>query len=139
MKKEKIEKEKIIKEVILEIGLEKPSENFTDNIMHKLTLETKYSILNYKPVIGKKAWIIISAVIALSSLILILFTPSSEENILEKIGVSINLQPIFDKIKLFADSLFENINIPNSLLLGMLAILILALADRYLKKLIWSK
>jgi len=137
MEKNKVGKEKIIKDYILEIGLENPSEKFTENIMGKLIPETRYSAASYKPVIGKKTWIFISLIIILSSIILIIFAPSSEENILEKLGISIDLESVFDKFLLFTESLFQNLNIPIALLIGMSAIVILAIADKYLKKLIW--
>jgi hypothetical protein len=53
------------KSLLKQGGLEKVSANFTDNVMKKLRFAHKPLLADYKPVISKKGWVLISGFMTL--------------------------------------------------------------------------
>jgi len=58
--------DKLAKKVMQSSLLESPSLNFTDNVMAKVEASAKSNITVYKPLISKRAWLIISILVVSS-------------------------------------------------------------------------
>jgi len=60
MNSEEIKKDPIIKSILDEGGLEKPSRNFTNQIINTIKAQSKDSVFVYKPVISRSAWLVLA-------------------------------------------------------------------------------
>ena len=81
--------DKLAKKVIKTLPLERPSLDFTATIMTKIEARQTSSITTYKPLISKKAWLIISMIVA--GLLIYLFTLDSSEassGLLDKVDLT---------------------------------------------------
>lgn len=76
----RIKEDILVGRLIKEVGLEKPSSEFSANIMKMLVAQNRVKI--YKPLISRNSWIILG--IAVAIILLLLFF------------ASLNLTPIFD-------------------------------------------
>lgn len=77
MEKEQFDNDDVFKNIIRKGGLEQPSFDFTQNIMSKIQSSNYSSVYAYQPVISKKVWMFVSAVVAFL-LIFILLLPATE-------------------------------------------------------------
>lgn len=59
MSAEDINRDPVIKSIFDEGGLEQPSANFTSQIIKVIKSQSKDSVFVYKPVIGKKTWLVL--------------------------------------------------------------------------------
>jgi hypothetical protein len=80
MKHQEINKDPFIKSVLDEGGLEQPSSEFTNQIINKLkAAQAKDSVFVYKPVISRKAWLILAiSGIALFAYLFLGFAPEGQ-------------------------------------------------------------
>lgn len=81
--------DKLAKKVIKKLPLETPSFDFTATIMAKIEATETSSITTYKPLISKKAWLVISAIVA--GLIIYLFSldgSQTSSGMLDKVDLS---------------------------------------------------
>jgi len=90
MSQQESQEDKYIKSLLDEGGLEKPSNQFTNNIINNIKAQTESSTLNYKPVISRNAWLVIAFVGLAVFLYLIFINPSSNQG-LDLYGYSLNL------------------------------------------------
>ncbi|MDP5230301.1 MAG: hypothetical protein NWQ38_07910 [Cellulophaga sp.] len=75
---------------IKEVGLEAPSENFTNNIMAKVSLKEETKIRPYEPLISNVGWLFILSSFALVMLTMMFYQQDKED-------IS-SVTPIFDSI-----------------------------------------
>ena len=61
MSAKEIRKDPFIKSIFDEGGTEQPSGNFTNQIINTIKAQSKKSAFVYKPVISKKAWLVIAS------------------------------------------------------------------------------
>lgn len=99
-----------LKKQIQEIPLDTPSQNFTSNIMDVLNKEAITQI-QYKPLISKKIWFAVAAVIL--AVILIPFQ-KQEGGLLEKVSLDFSF---LDKLNF---SVFEGLAVSNTAFYGLL-------------------
>ncbi|MBQ4820334.1 hypothetical protein [Aquimarina sp. MMG016] len=78
-----------IEKLVKEAGLEHPSSDFLNNVMNQVETSTIEESIVYKPLISKKAWIVIASIV-FSCLSLLLFMSGEGESMFDKI----NLTPI---------------------------------------------
>ncbi|MDY8134100.1 hypothetical protein [Aquimarina sp. 2201CG5-10] len=78
---------KNIKGLVKEAGLEKPSVGFLQNVMSQVNALEIQSSIEYKPLISRKAWIVI-ALIVLSILISVFYFSNNNEPILRRFDLS---------------------------------------------------
>ncbi len=94
-----------LREVIKSIQLEKPSSDFTTNVMNKVFQERSVVVqLKEEPVLGKGFWVIIALFVALM-VIMVIFSgsdPSAEANALisdiNSEGLLIGYRSFFDRL-----------------------------------------
>jgi len=136
MRNNKLKIEKITKGLIREISLDMPSDEFTNKIMNKVFLEARQKPVSYQPVISKRSWqiIIVSMCIFVC---FILFVTESNNKFFEEFPVTIDINPYLEAITTFINNLFGNIQIPPSIFIGLIPIVALVIADKFLRKIIW--
>ncbi|HZH70969.1 MAG TPA: hypothetical protein VFD91_00645 [Mariniphaga sp.] len=101
----KFENDMELREVIKSIQLEKPSSDFTTNVMNKVFQERSVVVqLKEEPVLGKGFWVIIALFVALM-VIMVIFSgsdPSAEANALisdiNSEGLLIGYRSFFDRL-----------------------------------------
>ena len=110
-----------------EIKIERPSLDFTSNLMKKIgELETIKKAITYKPLISKKAWFIVFA--AIIAVILIPFK-SNDESLFTLPEINFSFLE-----KLNFSGLLENINVSNTTLyLALTFLVLIAIQIFYLK------
>lgn len=91
------------KKYVKEIPVEKPSVDFTKNLMNKLAEVQPEKIIVYKPLISKKGWFLVAA-----SIIAIVLLPfrNTEESLFSLPEVNFSF---FEKISF--SGVFENVNV----------------------------
>ena len=106
-------------------GQETPSVNFVDEVMAQIQRE---GIIEYKPIISKKIWSVLS-ILLISSYIFVLFTesPSSSNSYVSK--YSDVLEQI---ITSFGSSIVQSIQIPSILVVSIFCLSSLLLLDYFL-------
>lgn len=102
MSTENIKRDPIIKSIFDEGGLEQPSGSFTRNIIKAIKSQSQDSVFVYKPVISKKAWLII-ALLGCSLFIYLLLGGAAEGQGPQYFGVKLNfdtaiISGLFSKI-----------------------------------------
>ena len=101
-----------LKKQIKELPLESPSKNFTANIMSALHAESALSHIKYKPLISKKIWLAVAAVV-----VAVLFIPfqKQEGGLLEKVSIDFSF---IDKLN-FGGAL-EGLSVSSTAFYGLL-------------------
>jgi len=102
MKHQEDKNDPFIKSIFEEGGLEQPSADFSKDILNAIKSESTESVLIYKPVISKSAWIALT-IIGLSLFIYLFFgfSPEGQGAELYGINLKLNMSPIkniFSKI-----------------------------------------
>ena len=90
MSAEEIKKDPFIKSIFDEGGTEQPSGNFTNQIINTIKAQSKESAFVYKPVISKKAWLVI-AFLGVSLFLYLLFGNAEPGQGLNLYGYSLNV------------------------------------------------
>lgn len=80
--------EKFTKDILNEIGLEKPSSLFVNNVMNLVEEPLEEKITLYQPLISKKAWFFIVA--CFIGIITYAFTLPYEASLFDKIGINLS-------------------------------------------------
>lgn len=75
--KESFDRDDLTRRIVQKAGMEEPSFNFTQKIMGKILVPQSPEVFVYKPVISKKAWIILTVVL-LSAGLLLMFMPGAQ-------------------------------------------------------------
>jgi hypothetical protein len=115
------------KKYVKEIKIERPSLDFTSNLMKKIgELETIKKAITYKPLISKKAWFIVFA--AIIAVVLIPFKSTNESLFtLPEINFS-----FLEKLNF--SGLLENVNVSSTTLyLSLTFLVLIAIQIFYLK------
>ncbi len=117
-----------LKNHLQEIPLDRPSKDFTANIMASIAKEKSISIA-YTPLISKKVWILIAACI-----VAVFFIPFQKEgsSILEKIPLDFSF---IEKIPQFNISgLFDGLTMSSSTFYGLLLFSVMVIAQVFYLK-----
>ena len=101
-----------LKKQIQELPLETPSKSFTANIMSALQTESAFSHIQYKPLISKKIWLAVAAVIV--AVLLIPFQ-KQEGGLLEKVSIDFSF---LDKISF--SGLLDGLTVSTTAFYGLL-------------------
>jgi hypothetical protein len=77
------ERDDLTRRIVQKAGAEEPSFNFTSSVMQKILAGSALPLSIYKPVISKKAWIVICLILVAGSLLFSFSTssPAPAENI----------------------------------------------------------
>jgi len=115
-----------VKKQIQEMPLESPSKNFTKDLMGILAKEETSKATKYAPLISKKGWFAIAALV-----VAIFFIPfqKQEGGLLEKVSIDFSF---FDKLS--TSGLFEGLSVSTATMYGLLLFSIMILVQvHYLK------
>lgn len=100
--------EDFTKFIMNDVQLEKPSADFVENVMGKISLENNPVIKTiYKPLISKSSWLIIS-LITITFCIYLIFGNTNQSGLISFINIDVSF---LNKINFTA--VFENIHIPD--------------------------
>lgn len=101
-----------LKKQIKELPLESPSKNFTATIMSKLQTESAFSHIQYKPLISKKIWFAVAAIVV--AVLLIPFQ-KKEGGLLEKVSIDFSF---LDKVSF--SGLLDGLSVSTTAFYGLL-------------------
>lgn len=79
-----------IEKLIKEVGLERPSSDFLSNVMNQVETSTIEESIVYKPLISKKAWMVIGSIVFICLSMMLFMSGGEGESLFDKI----NLTPI---------------------------------------------
>ena len=116
-----------LKKQIQEMPLESPSKNFTSNIMDILNDEQVSVKIQYKPLISKKIWLAVAAVI-----VAVMFIPfqKQEGGLLEKVTIDFSF---LEKVSF--SGLLDGVNVSTTAFYGLLFFAVMILIQiTYLKQ-----
>ena len=116
-----------LKKQIQEMPLESPSKNFTSNIMDILNDEKVPVKIQYKPLISKKIWLAVVAVI-----VAVMFIPfqKQEGGLLEKVTIDFSF---LEKVSF--SGLLDGVNVSTTAFYGLLFFAVMILIQiTYLKQ-----
>jgi len=100
--------EDFTKFIMNDVQLEKPSADFVENVMGKISLENKPVIETiYKPLISKSSWFIIS-LITIAFCVYFILGNTNQSSIFSFINIDVSF---LNKINI--NAVFENIHIPD--------------------------
>lgn len=128
-------KDKFLKKMIKKVDIEKPSKDFTDNIMKKIHQETVVESVESQSVLSLKYWVMIA--IGLIFVITLLF--GYDWSFIRNIFSGIKIEPInFPTIILeYVNSvrgIFSGIEISSITVVVILSVALLIFVDRLLKR-----
>ena len=108
MSTDDIKKDPLVKSLFEEVGAEHPSANFTNQIMDRVKAQSKENVFVYKPVIGRKFWLVL-AVFGVTIIVYLMLTQPMENQPLNFFGNSVQLDTtvlsnLLKKIALSFDS-----------------------------------
>ncbi|CAM1340611.1 hypothetical protein [Tenacibaculum amylolyticum] len=116
------------KKYINELEVEKPSIDFTKNIMDTILQQEDSKVYKATPLISKKVWILLLGILSAS----IFYISRGKSVAWDKIpGVSFGKLP---EMKVQLPNLFENISISNTMLYAVFFFTILVFVQMYLFK-----
>lgn len=123
----KLQLDAFVKEGIQNTPLESPSKDFTKNIMGVLReIEVSESTTRYVPLISKKIWFVIAAIVAI---IFVIPFQKQEGGMLEIVSIDFSF---LDKINLMG--VFEGLSISTTTLYGLLLFFVMILVQVYYLK-----
>ena len=128
-------KDKFLKKMIKKVDIEKPSKDFTDNIMKKIHQETVVESVESQSVLSLKYWVIIAlGIIAIISL-LFGYDWLFIKNIFSEINIeTINFLSIILGFVNYFKGLFSGIEISSITVVIFLSVALLIVVDRLLKR-----
>ena len=108
-----------LKKQLQDIPLERPSQNFTSNIMDAIQQEESTATIKYKPLISKKVWFLVAAAIAA-----IFFIPfqKKEGGLLEKVSLDFSF---LDELNV--SGLFSGLSVSTTVFYGLLLFAVMML------------
>lgn len=116
--------EKFTKDILNEIGLEKPSASFVGNVMNIVNLPITEKKTVYKPLISKKVWILIAACFV--GILTLAFTLPTDNSLFDIIGFNINTNISFNFLK--------GISLSNPFIYALIVFGLLLLVQVYMLK-----
>ena len=133
MKKNNINIDMQTRSILEQGGLETVSADFTENVMRKLKPAHKPLLVDYKPAISKKGWIIISSFMTLLIVVFVITGSMSNPSESASKGFAIGLS---DSMAVFVTSLSDFFTLlPVYIFFIPIAILIFMGLDKFLTKL----
>lgn len=105
-----------VKKVVKNIGLETPSDHFTQSIMSKIAAQKENSTVTiYKPLISKTGWLVLAAI----TLFLFAFI------IFGNLDLNVGWLPSIDQVASYKIDFFDTLkqlNLPNTLVYGLMGL-----------------
>ena len=128
-------KDLLLRKIIRKIDIEKPSVDFTDNIMKKIDQETIVESVESKSILSLKYWILIAAGFVLVVSLLFGYDWSFMKNIFTGIKIeTINFPSLILESLNYVKSLFSGVEISSITVIVVLSVVMLILVDRLLKR-----
>jgi len=87
MEKQSKNIDRITKKIIKDAGLEQPSTDFFSNVMEAIESQSTSASMVYQPLISKKIWMLLSALIAVVLVLLFIFPVFSETSLINPITI----------------------------------------------------
>jgi hypothetical protein len=105
-----------VKKVVKNIGLETPSDHFTQSIMSKIAAQKENSTITiYKPLISKTGWLVLAAI----TLFLFAFI------IFGNLDLNVGWLPSIDRVASYKIGFFDTLKqlrLPNTLVYGLMGL-----------------
>lgn len=128
-------KDLLLRKIIRKTDIEKPSVDFTDNIMKKINQETVVESVESKSILSLKYWILIAAGFVLIVSLLFGYDWSFIKNIFTGIKIeTINFPSLILESLNYVKSLFSGVEISSITVIVVLSVVMLILVDRLLKR-----
>ena len=128
-------KDLLLRKIIRKTDIEKPSVDFTDNIMKKINQETVVESVESKSILSLKYWILIVAGFVLVVSLLFGYDWSFIKNIFTGIKIeTINFPSLILESLNYVKSLFSGVEISSITVIVVLSVVMLILVDRLLKR-----
>ena len=128
-------KDLLLRKIIRKTDIEKPSVDFTDNIMKKINQETVVESVESKSILSLKYWILIAAGFVLVVSLLFGYDWSFIKNIFTGIKIeTINFPSLILESLNYVKSLFSGVEISSITVIVVLSVVMLILVDRLLKR-----
>jgi len=128
-------KDLLLRKIIRKTDIEKPSVDFTDNIMKKIDQETVVESVESKSILSLKYWILIAAGFVLIVSLLFGYDWSFIKNIFTGIKIeTINFPSLILESLNYVKSLFSGVEISSITVIVVLSVVMLILVDRLLKR-----
>jgi hypothetical protein len=89
--------DELTRNIFVEVGIEKPSENFKANLMEKINVLEKSKTKVYEPILSRKSLIWIISIFASFIVVLLLLNPESNQM---QFPFEFNVKPSFPSIEL---------------------------------------
>jgi len=127
-------KDLLLRKIIRKTDIEKPSVDFTDNIMKKIDQETVVESVESKSILSLKYWILIAAGFVLVVSLLFGYDWSFMKNIFTGIKIeTINFPSLILESLNYVKALFSGVEISSITVIVVLSVVMLILVDRLLK------
>ena len=128
-------KDLLLRKIIRKTDIEKPSVDFTDNIMKKIDQETVVESVESQSMLSLKYWILIAAGFVLIVSLLFGYDWSFIKNIFTGIKIeTINFPSLILESLNYVKSLFSGVEISSITVIVVLSVVMLILVDRLLKR-----
>jgi len=128
-------KDLLLRKIIRKTDIEKPSVDFTDNIMKKINQETVVESVESKSILSLKYWILIAAGFVLIISLLFGYDWSFIKNIFTGIKIeTINFPSLILESLNYVKALFSGVEISSITVIVVLSVVMLILVDRLLKR-----
>ena len=128
-------KDKFLKKMIKKVDIEKPSKDFTDNIMKKIHQETVVESVESQSVLSLKYWVMIAIGLIFVITLLFGYDWSFIRNIFSEIKIeTINFPTIILEYVNSVKGIFSGIEISSITVVVILSVAILIFVDRLLKR-----
>lgn len=128
-------KDKFLKKMIKKIDIEKPSKDFTENIMKKINQETVVESVESQSVLSLKYWVFIALGFIVVITLLFGYDWSFIKNIFSEIKIeTINFPSIILGSINYVKEIFSGIEISSITIVVILSVALLILIERLLKR-----
>ena len=128
-------KDKFLKKMIKKIDIEKPSKDFTENIMKKINQETVVESVESQSILSLKYWVFIALGFIVVITLLFGYDWSFIKNIFSEIKIeTINFPSIILVSINYVKVIFSGIEISSISVIVILSVVVLILFDRLLKR-----
>lgn len=128
-------KDLLLRKIIRKTDIEKPSVDFTDNIMKKINQETVVESVESQSMLSLKYWILIAAGFVLIVSLLFGYDWSFIKNIFTGIKIeTINFPSLILESLNYVKALFSGVEISSITVIVVLSVVMLILVDRLLKR-----
>ena len=128
-------KDKFLKKMIKKVDIEKPSKDFTDNIMKKIHQETVVESVESQSVLSLKYWVMIAIGLIFVITLLFGYDWSFIRNIFSGVKIeTINFPTIILEYVNSVRGIFSGIEISSITVVVILSVVLLIFVDRLLKR-----